>query len=107
MPTKSAKVTTGIIDGLFSAVSSGDNAEVTHAHIEKTVMHASAKSAMGPLVPISGVLPSDRLARFTTSRRLWRRGASGSPTIPRTRADAERIGEEPWHELRSRIVLRG
>jgi hypothetical protein len=76
-----------------TAVSSGDHEEVTYAHIEKTAPHI-------PMFDATVEPPG----AFTTSRRLWRRGASGSPTIPRSRADAERTGEEPWHELRSKIV---
>jgi hypothetical protein len=80
-----------------TAVSSGNHEEDTQAHIEKTVI----------CVLPSDVLPSNRLAR---SRRhggfgaVARAEALQSPVAPVRRTDAERIGEEPWHELRSKIV---
>jgi hypothetical protein len=77
-----------------SAVSSSDNAEVTYAHIEKTGPH-------DPMFDATVQPPG----AFMTPWRLRRRGASGSPTNPpfagRRRKES---GEEPWHELRSKIV---
>jgi hypothetical protein len=90
-----------------TAVSSGDNEEVTYRHIEKTVICAIAWSAIGlSFRSLTCYLQTaGRVHDVTAALAPWRERKPYNPPLLGARADAERIGEEePWHELRSKIV---